>query len=99
MLVHVVLFWLKEECTEADHAEFRKYLDTLKEIDLMEACYTGTPADVPSRPMIDTSYDFALTCIFKSIEDHNTYQQHPIHSVFLEHCEDKWDKVLVYDPM
>ena len=97
MLVHVVFFWLKDGLSDSDKESFFKGLETLKEISCKGPVITGTPASTPERPVIDSSYDFGLTCVFESIEEHNTYQAHEIHQKFIADCAKYWDKVQVYD--
>ena len=49
------------------------------------------------RDVIDDSYHIALTVNFKSIEDHDVYQEDPVHLHFIAEHKDKWEKVQVYD--
>lgn len=96
MLVHSVFFWLVEGATAQDHKMFENELATLKNIGSAEAVYVGTVA-VTDRPVIDRSYDYALTVIFKDIEAHDRYQEDPIHKDFLKNCSSLFGKVLIYD--
>ena len=95
MLVHFVLFWLKKGTSDKERAEFRKGLESLKAVESAEALYVGAP--IPSdRPVVDTSYDFALTVIFKDKAALDTYQVHPIHKAFVEKNRPRWERNLVY---
>ncbi len=97
MLVHSVFFWLKPEHAEADKAEFLGGLQSLVGIECAKGVYVGTPAATPARPVIDSSYTFALTVLLESSEDHDAYQSHPLHLRFLEQFRSYWEKVLIYD--
>jgi hypothetical protein len=94
--VHTVFFWLNEkenvEHYDALHAGIQKLADN----DLMIAAYVGTPADT-ERVVIDSSYDFTITFIFKNKADQDTYQTHPQHLEFIKNCAKYWGKVQVYD--
>jgi hypothetical protein len=96
MLVHFVLFWLKKGASERDKAEFRKELESLAAVETAEALYVGAP--IPSnRPVVDTSYDFALTVIFRDKAALEAYQVHPLHKAFVEKNRPRWERNLVYD--
>jgi hypothetical protein len=97
MLVHTVVFWLKEDTTDEQHAAFRKGLESLSGIAEVKATYVGTPATT-DRPIVDRSYSFCLTNIFDTMADHDAYQVHPIHDVFVEECATPHvDKIVIYD--
>jgi hypothetical protein len=98
MLVHTVYFWLKDERQgDGDLQNFRAGLETLADIECANAVHIGTPAATDPRPVIDTSYTFALTVLLDSLEDQAAYQVHPLHKKFVENFAPYWDKVLIYD--
>lgn len=94
MLVHTVYFWLKPG---VDRAAFKAAVETLAGIPGLTACHVGTPAPTTKRPVIDDTYDVALTTVMPDIATHDAYQQHPLHLQFLQHCRDQWSRVQVYD--
>ena len=96
MFVHTVFFWLNHPDSQADQDALRAGLDTLKSIDVIHAAYVGTPAET-RRPVIDHSYDFSLTFVFKDKESHDIYQVHPTHLKFVSDCAHLWTRVQVYD--
>ena len=96
MLVHTVFFWLRKDLDSDQIAHFRSALETIKGIQHAEAIYIGTPAATGDRPVIDSSYDFCLTTLFKDIAAHDAYQVDPLHTEFLKN-KDLWEKVKIYD--
>lgn len=98
MLIHTVYFWLKDEYrNDADKAQFKAGVETLMDIPSAEQVFVGTPAGTLKRPVVDDSYDVALTVICDSVASHDAYQEHAIHHKFLEDHISKVAKVLVYD--
>ena len=98
MLRHNVYFWLKMEVTEVQKKDFEKglvkFLSSIKEI---EKADIGIPARTPDREVIDKSFGYSIFVSFKSIEDHNIYQEHPAHKVFIDDFSSLWAEVKVYD--
>jgi len=96
MFVHTVFFWLKPGLSKADRTRFEKGLTSLTAIDTLVHCWIGTPA-ATERPVIDTTYDFALTTVFRDRAGHDHYQDVPVHLKFVADCAQYWRKVVVYD--
>lgn len=96
MLVHTVIFWLKDELSEDEVAAFRSGLESLKRIEAARAVYVGSPAGT-ARPIVDNSYHFGLTTVFEDMAAHDAYQSHATHQAFLEKFAPCWKKVVVYD--
>lgn len=95
---HHVYFWLKEEHQNpADRAVFEQGLANLFEINLVAGGRWAVPAKVMERPVIDQSWDYALTMQFATIEEHDAYQVDPDHNVFIGSFKEWWAKVLVMD--
>jgi hypothetical protein len=99
MLVHSVYFWLKDGLSDADRAAVRKGLESLATIKSAQKVYIGAPAATPKRPIVDSSYDFALTVILKDIAAHDAYQSDPIHTAFVANCSKLWKKLTIFDAM
>ncbi len=97
MLVHTVLFWLKEDLDDAQRAAFRKGLESLRGIETVEDLHVGTPAPTPPRPIIDNTYSFGLTVIFRDMAGHDAYQVHGLHKAFLDAFASYWIRVQIYD--
>ena len=97
MLVHTVFFWLKNDLTPAQRAEFRKGVESLGTIRTVEKFYVGTPAATERRPVIDHSFDLGLTVICQDTVAEKAYQVDPIHLAFVEQFKAYWTRVQVYD--
>ena len=94
MMVHSVYFWLKEE---ASRETFKDALDELVKISEIQESKIGKPAGTAERPVTDHSYSFSLILTFASQKDHDVYQDHADHHVFVNQFKQMWDKVVVYD--
>ena len=97
MLTHVVFFTLKDNVTPADRARFESALDSLLTIPGSLRAVTGTPAATEPRPVVRTGYHYALELDFPDVAAHDLYQEHPIHTAFVDGCKDLWAEVAVYD--
>ena len=97
MLVHAVYFWLKPELSAEQRADFRQGVESLSGIKCVEKVYVGTPAATERRPIIDTSYSFALIVVCKDVAAQNAYQIDPIHLKFVERYKTFWSRVQIYD--
>jgi len=97
MLIHTVYFWLRKDLDGDKYTEFRLSLETMRGIKHAEAMYIGTPAKTAKRPVVDTSYDFALTVIVKDIAAHDAYQEDPLHQAFIANNKELWKRVKIYD--
>lgn len=95
---HHVYFWLKEEFKNpVDRAIFEQGLTSLFEIKLVAGGRWAVPAAVVVRPVIDQSWDYAITMQFHNIQDHDAYQDDPDHKVFINSFKDWWAQVQVKD--
>jgi len=97
MLVHTVIFWLKKDLSEDQQVVFTNEVKTLGEISSVESFHLGTPAPTPKRPVIEDSYDYAITVVLKDMDAHDDYQVDPIHLDFIDKCKDMWERVVIYD--
>lgn len=96
MFIHSVYFWLANPASDADRAALQAGLETLRNIDVIEAVSIGTAAKT-RRPVIDHSYDFALLLTFTDEATHDVYQVHPVHLAFVDACKHLWSRVQIYD--
>ena len=97
MLIHTVIFWLKDNLNNEERNRFFKGVETLSSIKSVEHNFIGTPANTPERPVVDNSYDCALTVVLKDLDQHDDYQQDPIHLDFIKECSHLWQKVQIFD--
>lgn len=97
-MFHCVYFWLKKDLSAADRATFETELELVSKISYLAAAWKGKPADVPARPVCDSSFDWSLIVNFKTLADHDFYQSGcKDHQRFVEICKTFWDKVIIYD--
>ncbi|MBK1830197.1 Dabb family protein [Verrucomicrobiaceae bacterium R5-34] len=95
---HHVYFWLKEENqNDADRAAFEQGMTELLKIENIASGIWGKSAATPERPVTDKSFDYALSLKFDSIEQHNIYQDHAEHHVFVDKFKDLWASAKVMD--
>jgi hypothetical protein len=91
-----VYFWLKDELTPAQRADFERGVRTLPAVETIGRAHIGLPA-ATDRPVIDSSYAYALVFEFADKAAQDAYQIHPIHLQFVQDCEQYWTRVQVYD--
>lgn len=95
--IHTVYFWMKEDVTEAQKADFIKNgCGALAKCPTIQNVFYGPPAMTP-REVVDNSYDVAWIVHFASAEDQDAYQKEPIHLKFIEDYQHLWERVQVYD--
>lgn len=98
MLQHNVYFWIKEGVSDADKKKFEKgiqnFISAVKEIHKTEI---GVPAVTEDRDVVDHSFAYSMFVWFKTMEDHNVYQEHAAHKKFINDFSSLWEKVKVYD--
>jgi hypothetical protein len=99
VLVHHVFFWLKNPGSKEDLGKLIKGASSLKKIESLRMVKIGLPAGTTKRDVIDDSYSLSLLTIFDDVNGHDTYQDHPIHTKFVETYSPLWSKVVVYDSM
>ena len=97
MLIHTVIFWLKEGLNEDNRKQFFDGVEKLGLIKSVEHSFIGTPAQTPDRPVVDNTYDCALTVVLSDLKQHDSYQVDPIHLNFIDECAHLWEKVTIYD--
>lgn len=95
---HHVYFWLKEEHQNTETlAAFEKGLDAVCQTPHIASGGWGKPSKTPERPVTDKSFHYGLYLSFESLDQHDAYQVHPEHDVFVDGFKHLWDKVLVMD--
>lgn len=95
---HHVYFWLEpERQNDPDRREFEAALAGLLRLPGVLDGIWATPAPVMERPVIDPSWDYALSMRFASIEAQDAYQTHPEHTAFVTEFKPWWHKVQVRD--
>lgn len=94
---HFVMFWLKPQLTKAEIENFKNFFEHLRPSKYIKTLSYGLAANTPIRPVTDNSFTYSLTVTFSNIEDHNAYQQDPIHLAAIEKFSNNWYRVVVHD--
>ncbi len=98
MILHNVYFWLKEEVTDSEKKDFEEGIVAfLSNVEQVQKYKIGIPAGTPQRDVVDHSFAYSIFVWFENVEDHNVYQTHPVHDVFVEKFNGLWSKVQVLD--
>jgi hypothetical protein len=97
IFTHTVFFWFKnpdsQEARDTFEASLTKFLNNSE---YAKTKFIGKPPKA-IRDVVDDSFTYSLILSFESAEDQAAYQTEPPHLVFIEECEDLWEKVIVYD--
>lgn len=95
---HHVYFWLNDDRKNAaDRAAFEAGLAALFQLPGVAGGRWSVPAKVEIRPVVDQSWDYALSMTFATLADHDAYQADPDHHKFIDSFKPWWAKVLVMD--
>lgn len=94
--IHHVYFWLQNPESREDYAALLEGLLKLKAVPSIKQYHIGVPA-ATNRDVIETTYQFSWLVVFSSKEQHDEYQQDPIHLDFVSTCSHLWKKVQVFD--
>ena len=98
-LTHHVFFWLKNPASKEDLNKLLEGLKTLEKIETVRKIYIGVPASTEVRDVVDSSFSASELLFFDDNEGQKIYQDHPIHTKFVEDCSHLWQRVIVYDSM
>ncbi len=96
MFVHTVYFWLKPGTKPEEIRRFEDKSNAMLKIPSVLHGWVGKPA-ATSRPVIDSSYTYALVVVFQDLAGHDAYQSHPLHDDFRDNCSMLWTQVKIYD--
>jgi hypothetical protein len=96
MHIHTVFFWLRKSASEDERKRLRDGLDLLVSDEHIREPTIGVAA-ATDRPVIDSSYDYAIILKFDDLAAHDAYQAGAAHQQFLKDCADLWSRVQVYD--
>lgn len=94
---HQVYFWLANPGDAADREQLIAALRALTSIEEVVALEIGVPASTEERDVVDASFDVCETIEFANVAAQLAYQQHPVHTAFVDQCSHLWKKVVVYD--
>ena len=95
--IHNVYFYFHKDSLDLQlAADFPNGLAELSTIPTILKAQYGPPTMTP-REVVDNTYAFAYLVEFASKEDHDVYQDHPVHKAFIEKYQSLWKEVKVYD--
>jgi len=97
MIVHYVLFWLREDLSQQEIKDFTGFFEELRKIPNIHSLQYGPPAKTHARDVVDNSFSYNLLVQFKNMDDINVYETHPIHLAAIEKYSNNWTKVVVHD--
>jgi len=97
VIAHYVLFWLKDDLTEQEVNDFTGFFEELKAIPNIKSLHYGPPAKTHQRDVVDNSFSYNLLVYFDTMEDIDTYENHPIHLAAIDKYSKNWAKVVVHD--
>ncbi|MEX0843947.1 MAG: Dabb family protein [Balneolaceae bacterium] len=97
MLQHIVYFYLNEDVTEEEKADFEEGLQKLLSIDEVYFYQIGTPGETAERDVTDHSFGYSISSWFQTMDDYMVYAEHPIHLEFIDEYSHLWADVKVFD--
>jgi hypothetical protein len=94
---HVVVFWLKDHGNAAQRVKIIETSETFRKIPGVVSVSAG-PCIPSPRPIVDSSFDVAVTLTFASRDDLQRYVEHPIHKAAVSGVlKPMVKKTVVYD--
>jgi hypothetical protein len=94
--IHHVFFYLKNSGNKEDKAALVAGLKKMTKIPAFRMWHIGEAADT-NREVIERGYAVSWFVLFDNGADQASYQDDPIHKVFVKECSHLWSKVVVYD--
>jgi hypothetical protein len=96
-LTHVVVFWLKEPGNAAHRAKLIEVSESFRSIPGVRNVHAG-PCIPSERPIVDSSFDVAVSLTFSSRADLQRYLDHPAHkAATVSTLKPIVKKITVYD--
>ena len=94
---HIVLLWLKDDVSTSLREDIFKKTTALSEIPGVANLRIGKVIS-SDRKIVDDSFDFGISMNFRSVDEMNTYLQHPQHVGFVnQYIKPNIKKIKVYD--
>ena len=97
VIAHYVLFWLREDITEQEKADFTNFFEELRKVPNIKSLHYGGPANTTQRDVVDNSFTYNLLVYFDKMEHLDVYETHPIQLDAIEKYSKYWTKVAVHD--
>lgn len=97
MLQHNVYFYLNDDVTSEERAQFEEGLRELLQIETIYRAEMGVPGATEERDVTDHEFAYSIFAWFETMEDYEVYAEHPDHLEFIDAYSDLWADVRVYD--
>ncbi|MFC6098220.1 Dabb family protein [Flavobacterium qiangtangense] len=94
---HYLLFWLKDELTQKQVADFVNFFKELSKLPYLKSIHYGTPANSSPRAVLDNSFSYNVVMTFDSLEDLEAYGKLPEHLAIVKKYSVFWKKMQVHD--
>jgi len=94
---HYLLFWLKNDLTEKEVADFTGFFEILKGLPYVKSLKYGKAANSTPRKVVDNSFTYNLVIQFGSLEDLEAYGKLPAHLAAIKKYSVYWEKMIVHD--
>ena len=95
LIVHHVLFWLKNVNSEEDKIKLMENLEALKKIEYHRTLI-GIPMEGQEYEGTDSSYNVSLVTYFDDVKGRTAYENHPVHQAFIRDSNYLWQKTVTY---
>lgn len=96
LIVHHVLFWLKNPNSDEDKIKLIEGLRTLKKIEFHRTLI-GVPVNTAASEGEDPSYHVSLVTYFDNDKGRLAYNTNPTHQYFMMEYNHLWEKKVTYD--
>ncbi len=96
-LQHTVFFYLNEDVSREEIAQFESGLQDLAKIEAIFKAEVGVPGPTEGSDAIDNTFAYSIYTWFKTMEDYNDYDKHPDHLEFINTYKHLWADIKVYD--
>lgn len=94
---HVVIVWLKDPGSSAARGRYLEVSQRLAALPGVVSYRLASPVPAASRAPVDSSYDLAVTAVFKDKKAWEEYNANPLHRKTIDELHPLVQKVVVYD--
>lgn len=91
------MFWLDPSLSAEEVENFKGFFEELAKVPTVKKLQFGKPAPTGDRAVVDNSFTYSMVATFSTLEDHDIYQQHELHTRAIEQYSRYWNRVVVHD--